>query len=99
MSQIEFDSAVPAITNIWAGTSFTHTQKHKHKVTNTRSDDVFKSKLLTFVYESINKLTPICFHNFFCHNASIHSHSTRQSTRGDLFLTQRKTLQYDLRSI
>jgi len=42
-----------------------------------RIDDVFKTKLLTFVYESINKLTPVYFHNFFCHVTSIHSHNTR----------------------
>ena len=64
-----------------------------------RIDDIFKSKLLTFVYESINKLTPVYFHDFFCTNASIHSHNTKQSARGDLFLAQRNTLQYGLRSI
>ena len=64
-----------------------------------RIDDVFKTKLLTFVYESINKLTPVYFHNFFCHITSIHSHNTRQSTSGGLFLAQRNTLQYGLRSI
>ena len=64
-----------------------------------RIDDVFKTKLLTFVYESMNKLTPVYFHNFFCHVTSIHSHNTRQSTSGGLFLAQRNTLQYGLRSI
>ena len=64
-----------------------------------RIDDVFKTKLLTFVYESINKLTPVYFHNFFCHVTSIHSHNTRQSTSGGQFLAQRNTLQYGLRSI
>ena len=62
-------------------------------------DDIFKSMLLTFIYESINKRTHVYFHNFFCHNVSIHSHNTRQSICGDLFLVQRNTLQYGLRSI
>jgi len=64
-----------------------------------RIDDVFKSKLLTFVYESINKLTPVYFHTFFCYVTSIHSQNTRQSTSGGLFLAPRNSLQYGLRSI
>ena len=62
-------------------------------------DDIFKFKLAIFVYESISKLTPVYFHNFFRHNASVHSHNTRQSKRGDLFLVQKNTLQYGTRSI
>ena len=62
-------------------------------------DDIFKFKLAIFVYESISKLTPVYFHNFFRHNASVHSHNTRQSKRGDLFLVQKNTLQYGIRSI
>ena len=64
-----------------------------------RIDDICKSMLLTFIYESINKLTHVYFHNFFYHNVSIHSHNTRHSICGDLFLVQRNTLQYGLRSI
>ena len=59
-------------------------------------------RLLSFVYEAINKLAPDCFHNFFSLNSSIHCHDTRQSTHGDLFLlllVKLNTLQYGLKSI
>ena len=49
-----------------------------------RIADIFKLRLLPFVYEAINRLAPNCFHDFFSLNFSIHCHKTRQSTRGDL---------------
>ena len=64
-----------------------------------RIADIFKLRLLSFVYEAINKSAPDCFHDFFSLNSSIHCHNTRQSTRGDLFLTKLNTLQYGLKSI
>ena len=64
-----------------------------------RIADIFKLRLLSFVYEAINKSAPDCFHDFFSLTSSIHCHNTRQSTRGDLFLTKLNTLQYGLKSI
>ena len=87
---------VPAISN---QTFLAHSLPFFKDLRLLRIDYIFKSKLVTFVYQSINKLTPVYFHNFFCHNASIHSHNTRQLTRGNLFLAQKNTLQYGLRSI
>ena len=87
---------VPAISN---QTFLAHSLPFFKDLRLLRIDYIFKSKLVTFVYESINKLTLVYFHNFFCHNASIHSHNTRQLTSGDLFLAQKNTLQYGLRSI
>ena len=61
--------------------------------------DLFYLKLLTFVYESVNKISPICFHNFFETLTSVHQYNTRQASKGDIFMTQENTLLYGLRSI
>ena len=61
--------------------------------------DLFDLKLLSFVYESINMTSPVCFHNFFESLTSVHQYNTRQASKGDIFMTQENTLQYGLRSI
>ena len=40
--------------------------------------DLFKLKLLTFVYECVKKISPCCFHSFFDLVESVHQHHTRQ---------------------
>ena len=64
-----------------------------------RLQDIFRVKILSFVYESLNKINPSCFHDFFSLNSRIHQHFTRQSHHGHAFLTQKNSLQYGLRSI
>ena len=61
--------------------------------------DIFKLKLLSFVYESVNMIAPVCFHNLFFLNSTLHCHNTRQSTRGDMFLANINTSLYGLKSI
>ena len=61
--------------------------------------DIFNLTLLSFVYESVNMVAPVCFHNFFLLNSTLHCHNTRQSTCGDLPLANIKTSQYGLKSI
>ena len=61
--------------------------------------DIFKLRLLTFVFESLNKLAPHYFYNYFSLNSSIHSYETRHSTRGDIYVEKKNTLQFGLRSI
>ena len=51
------------------------------------------------VHESIYKISPVCFHNFFETLASFHQYGTRQANKGDIFLTQQNTKQYGLRSV
>jgi len=51
------------------------------------------------VYECINLISPIFFHNFFDNLTSVHQYNTRQACKGDIFMTQKNTLQYGLRSI
>ena len=53
--------------------------------------DLFKLKLLTFVYETVIRISPICFQNFFNTLTSVHQYDTRQATKGDIFML-RKTL-------
>ena len=61
--------------------------------------DIFKLRLLAFVYESVNMVTPDCFHSFFSLHSTVHCHNTRQSSCGDLFLANINTSQYGMYSI
>ena len=53
--------------------------------------DVLHLNILTFVYKSIDKLSPSCFHDYFQPNSSVHRIGTRQATRGDLFKSFKNT--------
>ena len=61
--------------------------------------DLFEMKLLTFVFEAVNKFSPSCFHEFFDVLSQVHQHDTRQARKGDILLTRKNTLQYGLKSI
>ena len=61
--------------------------------------DVFQLKLLTFVFETVNRISPSCFDDFFLLNSPVLKHNTRQASKGDLFLASKNTLQYGLNSI
>ncbi len=61
--------------------------------------DLFNFKLLIFVYDSVNKISPACFHNFFETLSSVHQYNTRQASKGDIFMTQENTFLYGLRYI
>ena len=61
--------------------------------------DLFQFKLLSFVYDCVNKTSPSCFHSFFDLVQSVHQHCTRQATKKDIFLMQKNTAQYGLRSV
>ena len=56
-------------------------------------------KLLTFVFESVNKYSLSCFHDYFDVLSQVHQHDTRQARKGDIRLTCKNTLQYGLKSI
>ena len=64
-----------------------------------RIADIFKLRLLSFVYKAFHNLARDCFHDLFFLNLSIHCHNTRHSTCSDQFLTMLNTLQYGLKSI
>ncbi len=61
--------------------------------------DLLDLKLLTFVYESVNKFSPPYFYNFFTILSDVHQYDTRQACEGGIFMTQPNTLQYGLRSV
>ncbi len=61
--------------------------------------EIFELRLLTFVYDSVNKTSPSCFHDFFLLNSSVHQYSTRKASQGDLYLSRMNSLQYGLKSI
>ena len=61
--------------------------------------DLFELKLLSFVYESVNMISPVFFHSFFETVTVVHQYDTRQASKGDIFMTQENTLQYGLRSV
>ena len=51
--------------------------------------DLFHVKLLSFVYECVNKISPSCFHSFFKLVESVHQYGTRQVIKNNIFLTQK----------
>ena len=51
--------------------------------------DVFQLKLLTVVFETVNRISQSCFDDFFLLNSSVHKHNTRQASKGDLFLARK----------
>ena len=61
--------------------------------------EIFELRLLTFVFDSVNKTSPGCFHDFFLFCSSVHQYATRQASQGDLFMSQKNSLQYGLKSI
>ena len=61
--------------------------------------DLCQLKLLSFVYDCVNKIPPSCFHSFFDLVQSVHQHGTRQATKDGIVLTQKNTAQYGLRPV
>ena len=63
--------------------SFQHFTSHSSPIFSDfkilRLHDLFQLKLRCFVYESVHKLSPICFHNFFQSLESVHQYGTRQA--------------------
>ena len=44
-------------------------------------NDLFELKLFTFVYESVNMVSPVLYHNFFATLTSVHHYNTRQASK------------------
>ena len=53
--------------------------------------DILHLNILTFVYKSVNRLSPSFFHDYFQLNSSVHRIGTHQATRGDLFKSMKNT--------
>ena len=61
--------------------------------------EIFELRLLTFVFDSVNKTSPSCFHDFFLFSSSVHQYYTRHASQGDLYMSRKNSLQYGLKSI
>ena len=61
-------------------------------------NDMITMHIVSFVYECVYNLSPACFSNYFTWIKNVHSFSTRQSKRGDLFALHCNTTQYGHRS-
>ena len=61
--------------------------------------DLFDLKLFSFVYESVNKISPFIFRNFFETLTAVHQYVTRIASKGDIFMPSQHLLQYGLRSV
>ena len=53
--------------------------------------DLFQLKLLSFVYESVFKISLVYFHNFYKSVESVHQYGTRQAGKDDIFPPQKIT--------
>ena len=51
------------------------------------------------MYEAVNMISPLIFHNCFDTLTAVHQYDTRQASKGDIFMSRKNTLQYDLRSV
>ena len=61
--------------------------------------DIFMLQLASFVYACINRLAPPVFDNYFNYISNIHDNSTRQATRGEIFVERKNTKQYGIKSV
>ena len=61
--------------------------------------DLFKLKLLSFIYDCVNKKSPSCFHSLFPLAGSVHQYGTRLVGKYDIYIIRKNTLQYGLRPV
>ena len=54
----------------------------------SKLDNQFRLKLLSFVCDCVNKISPH-FHSFFEFVISVHQYNTRRAKKNNIFLTQR----------
>ena len=52
-----------------------------------------------FVHDTLNKVSPLCFHNYFQHTRNLHPHNTRGADFGCLLVTPYSTTRYGINSI
>ena len=70
-----------------------------HSLKLVKLQHILQFNMLTFVYKVMNRLSPACFFSYFIPNSSIHLFETRQSTRGDLFLSFKRPKSYGQRTV
>ena len=61
--------------------------------------NIFKLRILNFVFKSLTKQCPTQFHTWFLQSSRIHNHNTRSSDNNNLFIPQIRTTFYGKKSI
>ena len=61
--------------------------------------DLITLKNCLFVYDSLNKLTPLSFHEYFKNVHNIHQIKTKSASLGCVYVTASKTKRYGLNSV
>ena len=62
------------------------------------SDQIFLQNCL-FVHDTLKKVSPLCFHNYFTQAKQVHSLATKSATFGCLHVSTSNTVRYGLNSI
>ena len=62
-------------------------------------EDIRQLQLLSFVFDCLNKIAPVYFHDYFVQCSQVQNFNTRLASRGDLFLERKNAFQYGIRSI
>ena len=70
-----------------------------HSIKILKLEDVFHFNLLVFVYRAMNKISPIYIPDYFTPDSSVHRFGTRQATRGDLFMSLKRTTLCGLKAL
>ena len=94
-----FSPTKKVIRAITFNDSFSPSESLFLKLGLLKMDDIFMLQLASFVYACISRLAPPVFDNYFNYISNIHDHSTRQATRGDIFVERKNTMQYGIKSV
>lgn len=86
-----------------------HTAPIYKKLNILKVNDVFQYQIIRFVYDSLNKISPYQFHDWFIMNSNNHDHATRSNATLDaelvlvstnnLFVPFARTSHYGLKSV
>ena len=94
-----FSPTKKVIRAITFNDSFSPSESLFLKLGLLKMDDIFMLQLASFVYACISRLAPPVFDNYLNYISNIHDHSTKQATRGDIFVERKNTMQYGIKSV
>ena len=93
-----FDSYIGPIITLQK-TLFGHTLPIVRSLQLLKIWDVFKLRIVTFLFESLNKPAPHVFDTHFLLNSSVHSYESRKSPRGDIHEDKKTAIWLKVNSI
>ena len=70
-----------------------------HNLNIIKLSDQITIQNCLFVHDTLKKLSPVCFHDYFLPTQDIHPFSTKSSSLGCLYVTKCNTIKYGLNSI